>query len=64
MPDQHTPRFTVTPPAWPSRHNLATGFTVRDSAPDAPAWSAYSGDEKGAREYAAAMNNRVREGSL
>jgi hypothetical protein len=64
MPDQHSPRFTVEPPAFPSAHNLALGWSVKDNAPNAAPWSACTGDKQTCKRYAAAMNRRDREGSL
>jgi hypothetical protein len=64
MPDQTQPRFTVEPPAFASQHNLANGWSVKDHGPDAPAWSACVADERTCKRYAAAMNRRVREGSI
>lgn len=51
-------RITITPPPHAGAHFDRCGWTVRVDG-----WVAYSGDERGARRYAAAMRKRFRSGS-
>jgi hypothetical protein len=65
MPDQQTHTFTVVPPTQEGSYYQRYGWTVLDSHPLAPEFATpFCGIESEAKRYAAAMNRRVREGSL